>query len=82
MSMAGRRQPAFDILSQADLLPKLAEARKALIRAGESMPRGSVTRSATDQIVRNIDDLTLLMTGDREYFWSKPHSIRPSEPTE
>lgn len=68
------RKKAFDAAEQERLLAALREARRALVRAGESMPRRSVTRAGTDLIVTNIDDLAQLLTGSREHFWEVPHS--------
>lgn len=68
------RKRAFDATEQERLLNALREARRALIRAAESMPRRSVTRAGTDLIINNIDDLAQLLTGSREHFWERQHS--------
>jgi len=68
------RKRAFDVAEQERLLSALREARRALVRAAESMPRRSVTRAGTDLIVNNIDDLAQLLTGSRETFWEPPHA--------
>jgi hypothetical protein len=68
------RKRAFDAAEQERLLSALRDARRALVRAAESMPRRSVTRAGTDLIVTNIDDLAQLLTGSREHFWEPPHA--------
>ena len=68
------RKRVFSAAGQERLIAALREARRALVRASECMPRRSVTRAGTDLIVTNIDDLAQLLTGSRETFWETPHS--------
>lgn len=63
------RKRAFDAAEQEHLMGALREARRALVRESESMPRRSVTRAATDLIVGSIDGLAQLLTSFRETVW-------------
>ncbi|MFN3686712.1 hypothetical protein [Salinarimonas sp.] len=68
------RKRVFDEAEQARLIESLAQARNALVRAAEAMPRRSLARAGADQIVANIDELAFLLTGSRERFWEPPHA--------
>ena len=59
--------PSFGRAEQERLLRILGEARRELILAGESMERKSVSRGATETIVKNIDELALFLTGKTDY---------------
>lgn len=70
------RSPArpFDSAQQARLLQALGEARALLIASAEGMPRRSVPRASLELLVANIDDAAQILTGEREYFWRRPHA--------
>ncbi len=68
------RRRTFDEAQQAALLQTLAESRRALVHAAESLPRRSVARAGADQVVANIDELAFLLTGSRERFWEPEHA--------
>lgn len=68
------RRRTFGEAEQAALLGTLAEARRALVRAAEGLPRRSVARAGADQVVANIDELAFLLTGSREHFWEPQHA--------
>ncbi len=64
----------FDGVQQERLLRALGEARTALVASAEAMPRKSVPRASLELLVANIDEVAQILTGSREYFWTRPHA--------
>jgi hypothetical protein len=59
------------------LLAVLGEARKALILSEQALHQKSVQRAAFGTVVKNIDEIAALLTGDREHFSTRPSSTPP-----
>ena len=53
---------------RACLLDALRVARERISGCASKMPLGSVARGATETLMANIDDLAMLLTGDRVFF--------------
>ena len=58
----------IDAAERACLLDALRVAREKLVGCASRMPAGSVARAGAETLMANIDDLALLLTGDRAFF--------------
>ena len=74
--MSSKAERPFGLgIDPEGLLEKMGEARKTLIAAQSGMRRGSGLYRCMDAVLDEIDELAFVMTGEREYYWRKPHSI-------
>jgi len=74
MNATRRQRPN---ISQADisrLLVHLSDAKQLLIYYRISHGTGDAEKEAAEKAKVAIDGFATLVTGDAEYFWSKPHS--------
>lgn len=67
-----RRHQAVSLLDQAQLLRALGVCWRACSRAEPALRPDSVAHHANKQLLKAIDDLAELLTGDRAYFTPKP----------
>ncbi len=58
----------------AVLLDALGACRTVLVRAQRTMRRKSGLYRSTDAVVAEIDELALVLTGDRTYFYASGHA--------
>ena len=58
----------IDPAERACLLDALRVAREKIKGCASKMPTGSVARAGAETLMTNIDDLALLLTGDRAFF--------------
>lgn len=58
----------IDAAERACLMEALGAAREKLGGCASKMPAGSVARAGAETLMANIDDLALLLTGDRDFF--------------
>ena len=66
-----RSRPYVDVPS---VVQRLAVCRSAMVElAAGSQPR-SLQRAAADQMIRNIDELAWILTGDRDRLYGQGHS--------
>jgi hypothetical protein len=61
------------------LLASLRACRQELVRAQAEIVIGCPQYRALDAHRETIDNLAGLLTGDREVFWRKPHSVGKGE---
>lgn len=71
----GRRNQYLDPQSAADLLEAIRTCRQAATRAMATAPIGSEGAAAIQQAIVALDRLTEALTGDRELFWLRLHSV-------
>jgi hypothetical protein len=57
-----------DPAERACLLEALRVAREKLSACASKMPASSIARAGAETLMTNIDDLALLLTGDRAFF--------------
>jgi len=55
------------------ILARLGDCREAMIELGAGCRPRSLMRASADQMVRNIDELAMMLTGERTHFHSKGH---------
>lgn len=68
--MSKRPLPRIDTPA---ILTRLGAARAAMIELGEGCRPRSVMRASADQVIRNIDEIAFMLTGERNHFHSKGH---------
>ncbi|WP_349360262.1 hypothetical protein [Stappia sp.] len=74
--MADPRRSGPPPLDHAALLRTLADLRRALVEARRGMrPRSGLAR-CMDAVIEDIDELALVLTGDRAHFHARGHSAR------
>ncbi len=56
------------------LLDVLGECRAAILLSQRVLKPGCETYRLGTALLRSIDDLAEKLAGDREFFWTKPHS--------
>lgn len=63
-----------------EVLQALGQCRRVLIAAQARMRARSGLYRGADAVVAEIDELALVLTGDRTYFYAKGHAeqMRPS----
>ena len=66
-----RKRPSLD---RAALLGALGACRGALCEQRPAMPLHSALRHTSDGLVALIDDMALILTGERTYFHLKGHA--------
>ncbi len=71
----GRRNRHLDPQSAADLLEAIRVCRLAATRAMATAPIGSEGAQAIQAAIAALDRLTEALTGERELFWSRLHSV-------
>lgn len=57
-----------------DLLAALGACRSALIGAQRGMRRKSGLHRGADAVIAEIDEMALILTGDRTYFYATGHA--------
>lgn len=65
-----RRLPFVDTTS---VMSRLGLCRIAMVELRAGSPPRSLTRAAADQMIKNIDDLAWLLTGERDRFVTDGH---------
>lgn len=55
------------------VLANLEACRRAMVALAASCRPRSLMRASADQMVRNIDELAMMLTGDRTHFHDKGH---------
>ena len=82
--MASRRyQFHFRETEKQALLKAIGECRRACIVGGtHSLFDRKEVQASCYAINEEIDNLAALLTGNRQYFWSKSHSSSDYEPAE
>lgn len=60
----------------AELLAALGACRTALVRSQAGMRRRSGVYRGADAVIAEIDELALVLTGDRTYFYAPGHASR------
>lgn len=55
------------------VLERLGLCRQAMIELGAGCRPRSLMRASADQMIRNIDELAMMLTGERNHFHSKGH---------
>ncbi|MEM8551620.1 MAG: hypothetical protein AAGF45_04515 [Pseudomonadota bacterium] len=68
--MTKRSLPPIDM---PRVLDRLGICRQAMIELYRGSPPRSMTRATADQMMRNIDELAWILTGDKEHFHLKGH---------
>lgn len=71
----GRRNRHLDPHAAAELLEAVRACRLAATRALATAPIGSEGAQAIQQAIVALDLLTEALTGERERFWSRLHSV-------
>ncbi len=66
-----RKRPSLD---KTALLSALGSCRGALCEQRPAMPPHSALRHTSDGLVALIDDMALILKGDRSYFHLKGHA--------
>lgn len=76
--MNKRPLPRIDVPA---VLVRLSQARAAMIEVGSGCRPRSLMRACADQMIRNIDEVAFMLTGERDHFHSKGHgaSRHPGE---
>lgn len=75
-----RRLPYINVPA---VLDSLGRCRLAMIELRAGSPPRSLTRAAADQMIRNIDDLAWLLTGERDQFVTKGYgATQPYQQTQ
>jgi len=69
------RMPELSGLELERLLEAVRVARLEVIRAEAEVKIGSPHAEALENFRQSINDLAEALTGNRELFWNKPHSI-------
>ena len=59
----------------SDVLEAMGACRKAMVKVSSAYPHNSAIYREANVMIRNIDDLALLFTGDKEYFWDEAPKI-------
>lgn len=80
--MARRRLPHVDVMAVMD---RLRICREAMIELSAGSAPRSMRKAVADQMIRNIDEMAWILTGERETFAAKGHaalgrSARDAEP--
>lgn len=70
-----QRNRHLDPRAAADLLDAIRVCRFAATRALATAPIGSPGAAAIGDAIGTLDRLTEALTGDREHFWMRPHSV-------
>lgn len=78
--MARRSTRHFGAADRQTLLTAIGECRKACVEALAVEPIGAPLHDRTVAVMQAIDNLAELLTGDREHFWTKPHTIPSTRP--
>jgi hypothetical protein len=60
------------------LLKALSQCREGCIEALRRAPPTAEVAVRTRALVAALDNVTERLTGDRQHFWLKPHSSKPS----
>ncbi|MEO1102911.1 MAG: hypothetical protein AAFW98_04140 [Pseudomonadota bacterium] len=68
--MAKRPLPKIDMPS---VVARLGVCRDAMVELSAGSQPRSMSRATADQMIRNIDELAWILTGDREHFLTKGH---------
>lgn len=74
-----RRSGNFD---REAFLASLGESRHLATRVCACVQIGGPLYRQAEVLMQAIDDLAGTLTGDREHFWQKPHSIGAMPPRE
>ena len=69
--MPGRSKRHFDPTDAQRLLDALEEARRACTEASRKAPIRGDVYLASERVVEAIDEVALVLTGKRDYFWLK-----------
>lgn len=69
--MTKPKRPSFD---RPHILDGLRTARETAIEIAAAATPKSALKAGADSLINLIDDLALLLTGDRRYFHSRGHS--------
>lgn len=69
------RMPELSGLERERVLEAVRQARGEIIRAEAKIEIGSPHYRALERFREATNDLAEALTGDREFFWKKPHSI-------
>jgi predicted urease superfamily metal-dependent hydrolase len=69
------RSPELSGLELERVLETVRQARAEIIRAEAVSAIGSPHYQALERFREATNDLAEALTGDREHFWKKPHSI-------
>ncbi len=70
--MSKRPLPRIDLPA---VLMRLGHARTAMIEVGAGCRPRSLMRACADQMIRNIDEVAFMLTGERDHFHSKGHGV-------
>lgn len=71
----GHRNRHLDPRAAADLLEAIRLCRLAATRAMATAPIGSPGAEAIRDAISALDRLAEALTGDREHFWMRLHSV-------
>ncbi|MEM9223531.1 MAG: hypothetical protein AAGB11_14185 [Pseudomonadota bacterium] len=68
--MSKRPLPSVDTRA---VVERLGHCRDAMVELSAGSPPRSLSRASADQMIRNIDELAWVLTGDRDYFVTSGH---------
>ena len=72
--MSPRHRRVFDEVAKRELLEAVGRCRKACVEASRQAPIHEPIYDAVGGLMGAIDDVAMVLTGDRRHFWIKPHS--------
>jgi hypothetical protein len=77
--MSAARRRMFTARDQRELLRAIGECRQACVTAKTNADIYDPVYDACSGLMAAIDDVAAVLTGDRQYFWLKPHWSTPSK---
>lgn len=69
-AMTKRPLPRVDTKA---VVSRLGHCRAAMVELSAGSPPRSLHRASADQMIKNIDELAWMLTGDRDYFVMAGH---------
>jgi hypothetical protein len=72
--MSSRPKRYFSEFDTAELLAAVAACRRSCVLAMSKAPIGSEGADAVSELMRTLDRMAELLTGDREHLWARLHS--------
>jgi hypothetical protein len=76
MKMAARTKRYFDDRDKNQLITELRNWRSICVSVCTKAPIHGNAYKAADKLISDIDIAVEALTGNREYFYNKPHSTR------